>query len=253
MIHYHGTPISGSAMDAVSALTGRHALIPHAHPSNLETAMAVCKSFVLDNSAYSYWKQGGEVDWIEYTKWVSDISTHPGFTWCIIPDSIDGREQDNVDLVSRWAKSGFKFQGVPVYHMHESLEYLDDLVSNWQTVALGSSGIYDPPGVKIWWQRMGEMMTVICDCNGRPRCKLHGLRMLDTEIFKRLPLSSADSVNAGRHGGDRSRFGMYPPKTAGQRAAIIADRIEAEQSISSWAEVHPQEIYLDMSDVQEKG
>jgi hypothetical protein len=54
--------------------------------------------------------------------------------------------------------------------------------------------------------------------------------MLDPAIFTRLPLSSADSTNAAVNCGSIARFGMYTPATASQRAAVIADRIESNNS-----------------------
>ena len=77
-------------------------------------------------------------------------------------------------------------------------------------------------------------MNAICDEQGRPACRLHGLRMLDPAIFSRLPLASADSTNAAVNGGSISRFGMYPAPTAGQRAEVIASRIEACNSAAVW-------------------
>jgi hypothetical protein len=73
-------------------------------------------------------------------------------------------------------------------------------------------------------------MNAICDDKGRPICKLHGLRMLDPDIFTKLPLSSADSTNAAVNSGSLSRFGSYLPPTAAQRAEVIAERIEANNS-----------------------
>jgi hypothetical protein len=89
---------------------------------------------------------------------------------------------------------------------------------------------------------MSEAMSVACDDLGRPRCKLHGLRMLDPEIFGRLPLSSADSTNAAVNSGSLSRFGMYKPPTASQRAAVIADRIEAHNSAPTFEHQPLQEL-----------
>ena len=69
------------------------------------------------------------------------------------------------------------------------------------------------------------------DC---PPCKLHGLRMLDPEVFSRMPLASADSTNAAVNCSASSRFGIYTPATSSQRAAVIADRIEAHNSAPIW-------------------
>jgi hypothetical protein len=81
---------------------------------------------------------------------------------------------------------------------------------------------------------MAEAMNAICDDQGRPMAKLHGLRMLDPSIFSKLPLSSADSTNAAVNSGSLDRFGMYVPPTAAQRAAVIAERIESQNSAASW-------------------
>lgn len=78
---------------------------------------------------------------------------------------------------------------------------------------------------------------------GRPICRLHGLRMLDPEIFTRLPFASADSTNAVRNSASPSRFGMYCPESVGARAAIIADRIEAFQSAAGWKPQEQAELW----------
>jgi hypothetical protein len=227
MIHYHGTPIGGSRQDTARFLIGRHALVPFSRPDDIAIVADVCQSFCLDNGAFTVWKQGGQLDIPGYIKWVHEWSRHPGFDWALIPDVIEGDERQNDDLLRAWPKG---LPGVPVWHMHESLARLGWLARNYRIVALGSSGDYSMPGTAAWWDRMNMAMQSICDDKGRPLCKLHGLRMLDPQIFTRLPLSSADSTNAAVNSGSLSRFGMYQPPTAAQRAAVIAERIEAHNS-----------------------
>lgn len=118
--------------------------------------------------------------------------------------------------------------------MHEGLGRLERLCGEWRTVALGSSGQWATPGTPAWWQRMSQAMNIVCDDNGRPPCRLHGLRMLDPAIFTHLPLASADSTNAAVNCGSLDRFGMYPAATSSQRAAVIADRIERFSSAAAW-------------------
>lgn len=243
MIHYHGTPIGGTRTDVVRFLAGRHALIPFARPDDAGAVLDVCQSFVLDNSAFSLWKKGGDVDVAGYHAWVESLAGHPGLDWCLIPDKIDGTEAENADLVTLWQRIGCRVLSVPVWHMHESLEYLDYLCRSWQVVALGSSGQWRTPGTQAWWQRMAEAMKTACDDKGRPRARLHGLRMLDPDIFTRLPLSSADSTNAAVNCGSVSRFGMYVPPTAAQRAEVIAERIETHNSAHVWAGHAPQAAF----------
>ena len=231
MIHYHGTPVSGTRQDGARFLVGRHALVPFPRQDDMAIVADVCQSFVFDNGAFTAWKKGGSLDVDGYARWVDDWHRHPGFDWALIPDVIDGDEQANDQLLEQWPDH---LPGVPVWHLHESLERLLRLAQSYRTIALGSSGQWRSPGTDAWWKRMEAVMQTVCDGHGRPICKLHGLRMLDPAIFQHLPFASADSTNAAVNGGSISRFGMYAPPTAGQRASVIADRIEAHNSAAAW-------------------
>lgn len=231
MIHYHGTPCGATRDDVARFLAGRHALVPFVRPEDIGTAAEVCQSFVLDNGAFSAWRAGTSIDWQDYYAWVEQWRQHPGFDWAIIPDVIDGDEAANDDLLAEWP---WDCDGVPVWHLHESVERLYRLATTYPRIALGSSGKWSTPGTDGWWSRISEAMPAICDEHDRPICKLHGLRMLDPAIFHRLPLASADSTNAVRNSSSMSRFGMYAPPNASTRMSIIAERIEAHQSAAIW-------------------
>lgn len=234
MRHFHGTPIGGSRQDAARSLMGRDALIPWMRRDDLGIAGEVCRSMIFDNSAFSAWTRGVELDFPGYMAWVRDWCRHPGFEWALIPDVIDGDEQANDVLISQFEDADLGRYGVPVWHLHESLDRLARLCDEWPTVALGSSGQWATPGTAGWWARMSEAMDAICDEQGRPAARLHGLRMLDPELFTRLPLASADSTNAAVNCGSLSRFGSYVPPTAAQRFAVIAERIESHNSAPVW-------------------
>lgn len=231
MIHYHGTPIGGTRQDVARFLVGRHALVPYPRQDDMGAVAEFAQSFCLDNGAFSVWKRGEVLDVDGYTKWAHEWCRHPGFDFALIPDVIDGTEQENDELLRRWPKG---IPGVPVWHLHESLARLGWLARNWRTVALGSSGEFASPGTAAWWRRMNDAMRSICNDKGQPLCRLHGLRMLDPAIFSRLPLASADSTNAAVNSGSLDRFGMYLPPTAAQRAAVIAERIESINSAATW-------------------
>ena len=132
MIHYHGTPAGGKREDAAKFLAGRHALVPFPRKDDLGIVADVCKSFVFDNGAFTVWKKGGQVDVEGYTRWVEDWHRHPGFTWALIPDVIDGDEEANDDLVRQWPE---ELRGVPVWHLHESLERLQRLARCWKRLS----------------------------------------------------------------------------------------------------------------------
>lgn len=244
MIHYHGTPIGGSRQDAARFLRGRHALVPFPRQEDIGVVSELCQSFVLDNGAFTVWKSGGTLDVDGFITWTKILYRHPGFDWALIPDVIEGTESDNDALIERWLHAGLLHYGVPVWHMHESTRRLKRLCEGWKTVAIGSSGQWATPGTESWWRRMSEAMDAICDEYGRPPCRLHGLRMLDPQIFSRLPLASADSTNAAVNSGSATRFGIYVPATSSQRAAVIADRVEAHNSCPVWQQFQTDELQL---------
>jgi hypothetical protein len=231
MIHYHGSPLSGRKQDASVFYAGRHAMVSFANPDDLPVIAEVCQSFVLDNGAFSLWSSGEAVDIQAVLEWYKKLASHPGCDWCLIPDKIDGTEEENDSLIHSFPKH---LPGVPIWHLHESLEKLGWLCSDFRRVALGSSGEWSQPGSRGWWNRMAEAMDVACYGSGEARTKLHGLRMLDPAIFHRLPLASADSCNAAINSGSIRRFGNYCPPSAAQRAVVIANRIEAHNSAPIW-------------------
>lgn len=246
MIHYHGTPIDPQTV-ALAALAGRHAFISFASPEQLELVAEICQSFALDSGAYSVWRKNRSpmsVTQLDYFyQWVEANHKRPGFDFAVIPDIIDGSERDNDELVKCWPFS--TFIGAPVWHLHEELERLERLVSAWPRVCLGSSGAYAKVGVKVWWDRMAQAMAVCCDSFGRPKARLHGLRMLNPEVFRYLPLHSADSCNIARNVGmDQKWSGSYAPSSKSARAQIIRDRIEAFNSAQHFVAPPSQDFVL---------
>ena len=235
MIHYHGGPVT--PLDAAVRLwTARHACVSFENAGQVALAFEVCQSVMLDNGAYTVWTQGrGTVDVEAYAAWVMEWESHPSFDFALIPDSIDGDEAANDLLIATWFKQHTKTMGVPVWHMHESLDRLRRLCHSYPRVALGSSGEWATVGNAAWWVRMAAAMDAICDEQGRPPCKLHGLRMLNPAVFCDLPLASADSTNVARNIGiDKSWRGPYRPVTDAMRAAVLAERIEATGAASHW-------------------
>lgn len=236
MIHYHGLPIT-PATAALRAISGGHAFVSFRHPIQLSLALEAAQSFAVDNGAFSAWKSGEPVtDWSLFYDWVAELHRYPSFDFAVIPDVIDGDEKANDDLLDEWPwKNSAPHVGAPVWHMHESLDRLDRLVANWPRVCLGSSGEYAQIGTAQWWQRMGEAMSIVCDRQGRPGAKIHGLRMLNPKVYTRFPFASADSTNIARNISIDSKWrGTYTPPTKEARAALMRERIESQQSPTFW-------------------
>lgn len=248
MIAYHGTPLTPDRA-LIQALTKRHAMVSFWRPDQVATVAEVCQSFALDNGAFSAWKHGTPIrDWTPYAAWADEWLRHPGCDWVVIPDVIDGSEQDNDDLIAWWRDRGMRDAwSVPVWHLHESIERLARLVAEWPRVALGSSGAYATVGTDEWWARMAEAMAVACDAERRPKTKLHGLRMLNPTVLSHLPLASADSTMVARNIGIDQRWrGTFTPASKGVRAAVLVDRIEHHAVAARWSGVFGHQMNFEL-------
>lgn len=233
MIHYHGFPVT-PATAAAKLASGRHAFVSFAYQDQLPIAIECCQSFAVDNGAFSAWKSGKPIlNWIPYFEWIESIKRTPGFDFAVIPDVIDGGETENNELIDAWPHE--PWLSAPVWHMHESIARLELLARNWPRVAIGSSGQFAVIGDSRWWARIAEAMNAICDERGHPICKLHGLRMLNPDIFSRLPFSSADSTNIAQNIGiDSAWRGTYQPPSKEWRAIVMAERIESHNGADCW-------------------
>jgi hypothetical protein len=243
MIHYHGMPIT-PATAAVSAVSAGHGFVSFQHPDQLGVAAEVCQSFAVDNGAFSAWKSGNpRTDWIDFYEWALMCKKMPNCDFAVIPDVIDGTEDDNNELIHQWPLG--KFFGAPVWHMHESITRLTWLERTFHRVCIGSSGQFADIGGPDWWGRMAEAMNAVCP-DGYPMCKLHGLRMLDPDVFTKLPFSSADSTNIGRNIGidNNWRNGNYPPPTKEARAMVMRQRIESHNAAQKWTKQPIQETLI---------
>lgn len=234
MIKYHGTPFSGSASEASEALIGKHAFVSYAAPSQLEICLTVCQSVALDNGAFSAWRAKKEVNWSDYFKWVAQYQRNPKVDFAVIPDVIDGSEDDNLKLIAKWhseiPQDSLHF-GAPVWHMHESEQHLKYLALAYRRICIGSSAEFSVVGSKQWKDRMDWAMRIICDDDGHPRTKIHMLRGLNPEVFTLYPFSSADSTNAGRNCSLTERWkGTYAPPSPSWKARVIMARIESHNA-----------------------
>jgi hypothetical protein len=234
VIHYHGLPITPQTA-ATCAVNAGHAFVSFAHPGQLGVAVEVCQSFAIDNGAFSAWKAGNPItDWKPFYEWAEACRRIPSCDFAVIPDVIDGSELDN-DFLLYDCPLPVWF-GAPVWHMHESLDRLERLVHQYLRVCIGSSGDYATVGNEVWWHRIDQAMGAACSSDGRPLCKLHGLRMLNPKVFTRLPFASADSTNIGRNVNIDVHWskGNYLPPTKEVRAQVMRSRIEAHNAPATY-------------------
>lgn len=239
MIPYHGGPCTPETA-AVRAYSGGHPFLSFASPQQLALIVAICQSFAIDNGAFSAWRKGAPIlNWAPFYEWAAMCKRIPSCDFAVIPDVIDGTEADNDALLTEWPLP--KWFGAPVWHMHESLDRLERLASSYPRICIGSSGEFATVGSTAWWGQMARAMRVLCNDDGEPLCKIHGLRMLNPEIFTRLPLSSADSTNIAQNiGKDQNWRGTYMPPTKEARAAVMRERIESNNAPARWGFIVPE-------------
>ena len=191
-MHYHGTPIT--PRHHLLRMSGRMFCVSYARPDDLGTCLDIGQSVMLDNGAFSSKTKGRVFNEVGFYKWVEPVLGHPH--WAVIPDVIDGSEQQQREMVARWPFR--RDLGVPVWHLGLSLSYLIDLCNSWGRVCLGSAGAYWKIGDDKWRRRMDEVFNTLVKTFGAQLPWTHGLRMLGQGAGP-WPLSSADSTNVGRN------------------------------------------------------
>jgi hypothetical protein len=136
MIAHHGGPFTDSTI-AVGIWRRHHAIISFARNEQIGIAAEYASSFVRITEP----SRCGELVSVALpgTRTIAGSrprENHPGFDFPIIPDVIDGSEEENDDLLAEWPF----FDGVPVYHLHESLDRLLRFANSYSRIARGSSG-----------------------------------------------------------------------------------------------------------------
>lgn len=216
MIHYHGTPLTPRS--ELLKMAGKHFCVSFANPADADWCLMHGQSVMWDSGAFTAFTKGKAVDWGQYYDWLEPRLGHPH--WAIIPDVIDGTEEQQRQLVSEWPfRADF---GAPVWHMGLPISYLLDLADKWPKICFGSSGKYWQVGSPDWARRADEAFTELAKRGALPW--VHMLRGLALS-GDRWPFASADSVNVARN------FKNIDAQTCPER---MARRIDATQCPIKW-------------------
>lgn len=216
-LHYHGTPITPPAR--LEELAGRNFCVSYADSRDAARCHSLGQSVMLDNGAFTFWRKAGlqmHPDWWHtYYGWAEPwLEYHT--TWAVIPDVIDGTEEENDLQLAKWFQRRLP-RGAPVWHMHESLDRLKRLCVGYERVCIGSSGQYATVGSPSWHRRMEEAMNELCG-NGPPPVWLHMLRGM-AMVNEGYPFASVDSTDVAQN---HSR-----PQNTPERMAARWDAIQA--------------------------
>ena len=222
MIHYHGTPIT--PREHLLALAGRHFCVSYARADDVVVCHQIGQSVLLDNGAFSLWKGS---DWRRrdkqsggdgFYRWVEPWLDYPT-DWAIIPDAVGGDEDVNDRLLDEWRARRLP-RGAPVWHLHESLDRLRQLVASYERVCFGSSGAYATPGSDAWHRRVSEAFDALMGERGQVPW-VHMLRGMNyCDVY---PFASADSTDIARN--------HVRPQNTSRR---MADRWDAMQPSPRW-------------------
>lgn len=227
-IHYHGTPITPRA--TLLELTGRNFCVPFSDPRDIEICHQIGQSVMIDNGAYSLWRKDGQQkrNWNDYYDFVSSW-LHYQSTWCVIPDVIDGSEEENDALLDEWDNCvGTEHWNVaPVWHIHESFERLSELVTRYTKVCFGSSGRYAVIGTPQWNGRMNETFNFLSQKFTRIPAWIHMLRGMSL-AGSAYPFASVDSTDIAQNHHLRGAIKM-------------AERWDAQNCPGKWVEKPIQE------------
>lgn len=221
MMHFHGTPITPRSV--LHELAGRSFCVRYGEHRDADICHQIGQSVMLDNGAFSKWKQGNPTDWMGFYQWARPwLNYHT--TWAVIPDVIDGSEEDNDALIELSLRELGRKQTAPVWHLHEDFRRLETLVRRFDRVCFGSSGDFSVIGTPRWNERMNETFNRICKGTGRPPVWIHMLRgmSLSESVY---PFASVDSTDIARNHHVRGD------------ARKMADRWDAQQCPARWEQI----------------
>lgn len=228
MIPYYGTPITPDTC-AIEALRGGHGFVSFAAAQQIRLVAEVSRSFAIDNGAFIFWKKEQKADWPKFYDWLHPWLNHPRLDFIVIPDVIEGTEEENDRLLDEWPHGSYL--GSPVWHTNESFERLQRLARRYPRVCIGSSGAYDVSKISRYLRHVSKAIRLISNSQGQPITKIHLLRGLNPKIFTKLPASSADSTSIGRNIGLDSQWrGTYQPRSKTVRTRILVDRLNGHNS-----------------------
>lgn len=210
-VHYHGTPIT--PLSALESLAGKSFCVSFAHPEQVKRCHEIGQSVMLDNGAFTLWGKGETLDHKAFWKW-AEPWLECRSTWAVIPDLIDGTEEQNRELVCRCREYPEKV--APVWHLHESLDYLQWLCDQWPRVCFGSSGAYSTVGSPAWHNRIQDALEA---CWGS-RPQIHMLRGMKCSRMP-YPFASVDSTDVARN--------HHAAKNGQHHARLMADAWDSIQ------------------------
>lgn len=224
-----GTPVTPRRL--LPTLAGSSFCVSFAEPRQIEDVIELVgedEILVLDNGAFSHWKRGeGAIDRKAFWDWANEIQARSPQAVAVIPDVIEGSERENLFEISWALREGlaaFPERTMSIWHMNDSLEFLETQARLMNFVGFGSCAEFDVQRQRAaYMERIREASELIdqveADYSRRPW--LHLMRGLG--VLGDLPrFESADSTNvAVNHHRLKDEHGD-------DRAAVLKSRVQAK-------------------------
>lgn len=201
-----GLPLNPAPL--LEQLRGNSFCVSYAHRARLGKQLDQAIDLVaedgillLDNGAFTAWQSGVPLTWDHWQgffEWSASVQDRCPQAVAVLPDIIGGNVAENWQLAMEYCCSGgVNWDRVmPVWHMHEPLDYLRHMCEGFQFVAIGSSGRYAKVGTASWHKRMRLAIRAMqrgCDRNGLRRPWVHLMRA--QSMMHLYPVDSCDSCN----------------------------------------------------------
>lgn len=201
----HGTPITPKRH--LEQLRGESFCVSYAYPEQLHDVGPLVPDtgiLLLDNGAFTAWKQGREYDTAGFWDWANAAQDLYPNAVAVIPDVIEGNEADNLMQASLAVRGGlarYPERIMFVWHTNDSLTQLKKACLLFNFVAIGSCAEHD---IQKHWPaflgRINEANRVIeaVDITTGRRPWIHVMRGLGK--YHKFPrFDSADSSNVARN------------------------------------------------------
>lgn len=223
----HGTPITPVRL--LDQLRGESFCVSFARPDQLDQCMNLLGEdsiLLLDNGAFSHWRSGqGQIDRTAFWRWANTITHVCPQAVAVIPDVIEGSEDDNLMEVSHAIRGGCAAhpeRAMAIWHMDDSLTQLKIMASTCNFVGIGSCAEFDVQRNRSGYlERLGQASAMIdwVEISTGRRPWVHLMRGLGV-FHQALRFDSADSANIARNHN----------RTKGQPAHVgrMSDRIHTK-------------------------
>lgn len=222
----HVTPITPARH--LSSLAGRSFCVSYAHPEQLHQVGPLVPEqgiLLLDNGAFTTWRQGKQFDEAGFWSWANEAQEIYPQAVAVIPDVIDGTEEENWVAAARAIRGGlaeFPERTMFCWHTNDSLEQLTKACLLFNFLAIGSCQEHDiQTRYQAFLERIREANAQIeyVDTFYGRRPWVHVMRGLG-KAHDFIRFDSADSSNLARN---HWRYKGQPG-----HVQLMADRIEAK-------------------------